>query len=147
MDSDEEENREERRLLKKSDDFEIDDEDLKAMDLNSHLSDKEYVEIFKTNVVKIFNKERGKNEAKKANLSDTKNTIIENSVILNHQIFDTSSDNNPQTKMVRGNVKAIIPLFRERLSIETDETQMKIKYKRGSKIPINEELIFGILTN
>lgn len=84
MDSDEEENREERRLLKKSDDFEIDDEDLKAMDLNSHLSDKEYVEIFKTNVVKIFNKERGKNEAKKANLSDTKNTIIENSVILNH---------------------------------------------------------------
>ena len=44
-------------------------------------------------------------------------------------------------------MKAIIPLFRERLSIETDETQMKIKYKRGSKIPINEELIFGILTN
>ena len=84
MDSDEEEKRESNKLLKKSDDFEIDDEDLKAMDIDHQLSDSDYVEQFRKSVVKIFNKERGKNEAKRANLSDTKNTLIENSVILNH---------------------------------------------------------------
>lgn len=44
MDSDEEEKREAHKLLNKTDDYEIDDEDLKAMDIDIHISDKEYVE-------------------------------------------------------------------------------------------------------
>lgn len=131
MDSDEEEKREEHKLMNKADDFEIDDEDLKAMDINPKLSDQEYVELFRKNVVKIFDKERGRCEAKRANLSDTKNTRIENSIILNHSIFDRPNSQAPENFIIRGNVKAIIPLYREKLSLEADDLNMKVRYKRG----------------
>ena len=46
------------------------------------MTDEEYVLKFKNHVVDIFNKERGKDEAKRANLRDMKSTQIENSVIV-----------------------------------------------------------------
>ena len=38
----------------------------------------------------------------------------------------------------------MIPLYRERLTLEYDEGIPR--YRRGAIVPINEELIFGILT-
>jgi hypothetical protein len=54
--------------------------DLAGFDLN--LSDEEYVQLFIDHVVDIFNKERGRDETKKANLGDIKATQIDTSVIL-----------------------------------------------------------------
>ena len=47
--------------------------------------------------------------------------------------------------MIYGNVKAIIPLSREKLTLEFDENQ-KPKYKRGQMTPLRENLIFGVVT-
>ncbi len=50
--------------------------------------------------------------------------------------------------MVTGNIKAMVPLFRERLTCdEAASTNVNlVKFKRGPIIPICEKRIFGILT-
>ena len=45
--------------------------------------------------------------------------------------------------MVKGNVKALIPLMREKLVLEGGETT---RYRRGERVPIGEKRIFGVLT-
>ena len=47
--------------------------------------------------------------------------------------------------MIYGNVKALIPLVREKLTLEFDENQ-KPRYKRGIMTPLREKLIYGVVT-
>ena len=50
---------------------------------------------------------------------------------------------------VRGNIKAIVPLFRERLTCDEASKSVSnnlVKFKRGDIQPIQEKQIFGILT-
>lgn len=68
--------------------YNLNDEDLDGQEIDLKLSDKEYVSKFIEYVTNIFNKERGKSEAKKANLSDLKSTRIENSTIIQFPLID-----------------------------------------------------------
>ncbi len=46
-----------------------------------------------------------------------------------------------------GNVKALIPVLRERQSLEYELNEpQKVRYKRGEKSFIKEKRIFGVLT-
>ena len=47
--------------------------------------------------------------------------------------------------MVRGNVKAMIPVLREKLILEANDST-NILYRKGQKIDLLEKRIFGILT-
>ncbi len=48
--------------------------------------------------------------------------------------------------MIYGNVKAMVPLCREKLRLEFNKTSFKPRYWRGEMIPVREEVIFGIVT-
>ena len=50
--------------------------------------------------------------------------------------------------MISGNIKAVIPLFREKLGCEDLPEQYitQFKFKRGKLEPLYEKRIFGILT-
>ena len=50
--------------------------------------------------------------------------------------------------MIYGNVKALIPLARERLRLEFYRRgeNLQPKYRRGELVPLKESLIFGIVT-
>jgi len=88
--------------------------------------------------------------AKKNNYGDTISTKIETSVIIQTPLLtqnDLGVISYTQT-MIYGNVKALIPLARERLSLEFYRRGDTIqpKYKRGEMTPWRETLIFGIVT-
>ena len=74
-------------------------------------------------MVDIFNKERGRDETKRANLSDMKSTRIDVPMILQIPLLspeELSHVNRAQT-IIYANVKALIPLMREKLIVEEDE--------------------------
>lgn len=48
--------------------------------------------------------------------------------------------------MIYGNVKALVPLCREKLKLEFDRKSERPRYRRGEMLPLNESLIFGIVT-
>lgn len=52
----------------------MDEAEFQSADFDLNLTDEEYVQLFMEHVVDIFNKERGRDEAKKANLGDIKST-------------------------------------------------------------------------
>ena len=49
---------------------------------------------------------------------------------------------------IYGNVKALIPLARERLALEfyRKGDNLQPKYRRGELVPLKESLIFGLVT-
>jgi hypothetical protein len=57
---------------------------------------------------------------------------------------DLTKINKTET-IISGNVKALIPLMRERLILDYDESN-KARYMRGDKMPIVEDRIFGVMT-
>jgi len=60
----------------------------------------------------------------------------------------TCAEHEKATTYVSGNIKAIVPLFRERLSCdESSQSNVNlVRFKRGLIEPICEKRIFGILT-
>ena len=111
----------------------------KLMRQQKNVSDQDYVKMFIDYVIDIFNKERGKDETKKANLADIKSTQVDTCSIIT-QALECDAKN-----LAVGNVKALIPLQRERLKLEWDQ-QQKMRYKKGENVPLKEKRIFGILT-
>ena len=101
----------------------LDEEELKQLEIDPQLPDDQYVLAFKDKVVDIFNKERGRDETKRANLSDMKSTRIDVPMILQIPLLspeELSHVNRTQT-IIYANVKALIPLMREKLIVEEDE--------------------------
>jgi hypothetical protein len=47
--------------------------------------------------------------------------------------------------MVYAHVKGLVPLMRERLTLDNDD-QGQTRYARGKQIPLREKRIFGVLT-
>lgn len=77
----------------------------------------------------FFNVDRGHTDAKKANLGDIKSTKIESPHILSYPLFEQNQD---KSKMIKGNVKAMVPLMREKFTLVYEEigTVTKEKYKK-----------------
>lgn len=101
----------------------FDADEINDLSVDPTLSDREYVKRFTEKVERIFNSERGRDEAKKQNLSDVKSTQIDNSIIIQKPLLEEKElrDINKTQTMVYGNVKAVIPLMRERLMVELDD--------------------------
>jgi hypothetical protein len=78
------------------------------------LTDEQYVNLKIQQNKNFFNVDRGHQAAKKANLGDIKSTKIESPFILNHTLFELSENKN---KPIRGTVKAMIPLMREKFQL------------------------------
>lgn len=71
-----------------------------------------------------FTKESG---TRKASLGDVISTRIESPYILSHHLFDpTLSDSQRRKTLIKGNVKAIIPIMREKYAFVGE------KYKKVS---------------
>ena len=62
--------------------FDDEDADMQDLDKDSAISDSEYVKRFTKRVEELFLTERGREEARKQNLSDVKSTQIDNAVII-----------------------------------------------------------------
>jgi hypothetical protein len=80
----------------------------------SEVTPKEYIRMFIEYVTDIFNKERGRDETKKANLGDIKSTQIDTALIIQQPLRNGSSSSNITDEVIMGNVKALIPVLRER---------------------------------
>jgi hypothetical protein len=81
----------------------------------------------------MFMNKKGREEAKKQDLSDVKSTQIDNAMII-QQPFRTTQELktiNKSETIISGNVKAIIPLMRERLKVELDK-EGRARYKKES---------------
>lgn len=138
--------------------YEQDRDELQDLDLLSKdniMSDSQYVEMFIEYVTDIFNKERGKDETKKQSLGDIKSTQVDTAIIIQQPIkvsdqvrestLLNSDKNSNLQNVVFGNVKALIPIQRQKFSVESDEND-KTRYRQGQKTVIREKRIFGVLT-
>ena len=107
----------------------------------------EYVNRVIRHVEALFKQDRGRKEAKKANLGDIRSTKIRTPEILRDAVYDCSNQSQEYkaSTYVSGNIKAIVPLFREKLSSDDPGFNLT-KFKRGQVLPIKEKRIFGILT-
>ena len=95
----------------------------------------------------LFYLERGKTSSKKLNMGDTYSAKIETSVILQQHLLDADQRTciDPESTMLYGNVKAVVPLVRERLGVELD-SEYRPKYRRSELVPLRESMAFGIVT-
>lgn len=112
------------------------------------MNPKEYVERKIKYAEDLFKQDRGHRDTKRANLGDIRSTKIRTPEILQKPLYQCSSDQEKSQTLVSGNIKAIVPLFRERLSCD-DASRVNanlLKFKRGQLEPISEKRIFGILT-
>lgn len=95
-------------------------------------------------------KEQGRVQAKKNNYGDTISTKIETSVIVQKPLISVNelSFISPTQTQIYGNVKALIPLARERLALEfyRKGDNLQPKYRRGELVGLKEPLIFGLVT-
>ena len=113
------------------------------------MTDEEYVKMCIQYVKELFNKERGREaNAKKLNLGDIIATKIETPIILHQHFLQLDQLSNLQDDtQIYGNIKAMIPLFREKLVFEANENAyIKGRYKRELQTPLREKRIFGVLT-
>ena len=121
----------------------------KLLNYENKLTDKEYVKMIIEQNRCFFNQDRGHTEAKKANLGDIKSTKIESPHILSYPLYDTKlTDKQKGDTQIRGNIKAIIPLMREKFTLEYEKIGevQKDRYKRDGVEPLREKRIFGIMT-
>ena len=98
---------------------------------------------------RFFNIDRGAKEAKAANLGDIKSTKIGIPFILSYPLFDPKmAESEKKQTLIKGNVKAIVPIMREKFALEYEEigTETKEKYTKMVETPLKEKRIFGILT-
>ena len=82
-------------------------------------------------------------------MGDTYSAKIETSLIIQQHLLDYDQLQCIDRKdtMIYGNVKAMIPLVRERLGLEFEpNNDQKAKYKRGALEPLRESMAFGIMT-
>ena len=115
----------------------------------TELTDEEYVKMQIKIAKNHFNIDRGSSEAKKANLGDIKSTKIDSPYILSYPLFDSKmSDEQKRVTPISGNIKAMIPLIREKFELDYEEigTIQKEKYMKIDQITMSEKRIFGILT-
>lgn len=124
--------------------------DVLKIDDMDKMTDEQYVDCQIRIAKQFFNIDRGATEAKKINLGDIKSTKIESPAILSIPIFDPKI-NDPQIKKqtpVQGNIKAIVPIMRERYTLEYVEVGglARPRYKRVGLQTIKEKRIFGIMT-
>jgi hypothetical protein len=112
---------------------------------NNNLTDDEYVKMKIRQNKCFFNVDRGHTDAKKANLGDIKSTKIESPYILSYPLFDQKES---KKQMMKGNVKAMIPLMREKFTLLYEEigSVTKEKYKKIGSSTLREKRIFGIMT-
>lgn len=87
--------------------------------------------------MRLFMQERGKNDIKKKNLGDIKETRIDMPKILQPPLV-------AENGMFTGCLKAFVPFTREMLTVE--QSGNNAQYKRGKQELLNEKLIFGALT-
>ena len=98
--------------------------DVELQDIDPTISNEEYVELSMKQAKKIFWKECGRTDTKRANLGDIKSTRVNIPQVLQTPIF-TCSQKDAATTYISGNIKALIPLFREKLRCEdANETNM-----------------------
>ena len=114
--------------------------------LDANMKPSEYVGRVIKHVESQFKQDRGRKDTKRANLGDIRSTRIKTPQILRDAIYDCSqSEESKASTFVSGNIKAIVPLFREKLS--SDDSGFNLThFKRGPVNPIQEKRIFGILT-
>ena len=115
--------------------------------MDTSLNPKEYVERKIKYAEDMFKQDRGHRDSKRANLGDIRPTTIRTPEILQKTLY-RCADSEKSQEYVSGNIKAIIPLFREKLTCdEASHTNANLlKFKRGQVEPISEKKIFGILT-
>ena len=119
---------------------------LLARGKNEEMTDEEYVKLKIKQNRCFFNVDRGHVDAKKANLGDIKSTKIESPLILNEPLCDAKQ---PKSEIMRGNIKAMIPLMREKFALHHEEIGSEItknKYRKVETLKLSEKRIFGILT-
>ena len=107
------------------------------------------MKLFVVQTRELFNRERGKSISKKLNMGDTYSSKIETSLIIQQHLLDYDQLQCIDRKdtMIYGNVKAMIPLVRERLGLEFEpNNDQKAKYRRGALEPLRESMAFGIMT-
>ena len=84
------------------------------MDIDTSVSDEEFVRLSIERAKKLFRKEAGRADTKRANLGDIKSTRVNVPPILQQPLF-SCSESEAATTMISGNIKAMVPLFREHL--------------------------------
>lgn len=117
-------------------------------DIGTNLSAKEYVERTIKYAEETFRQDCGHRDTKRANLGDIRSTKIRTPEILQKPIYDCAESEKSRT-YVSGNIKAIVPLFREKLTCDEAGKGSNInlvRFKRNKIDPISEKRIFGILT-
>ena len=112
------------------------------------LSDEEQIKLFVGQTTELFQKERGKSVAKKNNYGDTISTQVETSVIIQQHLIspDALKCIEREKTMIYGNVKACIPLCRQKLRAEFSKKAGAPRYRKDELIAIDEEMAFGIVT-
>lgn len=115
--------------------------------VGTQISKEDYLKLFVQYVSDMFNKERGKDDTKKASLGDIKSTQVETCLIIQKDVVENKAHIDRFNTVITGNVKALIPIQRERLSMECEGDQSKVRYRKGEKSYIKEKRIFGIMTN
>jgi len=102
------------------------------MDIDTSLKPKEYVDKVIKHAEELFNQDRGRQDTKRANLGDIRSTKIRIPEVLQKPIYECNEEMKATTQ-VRGNIKAIVPLFRERLTCDEATTlnANMVRFKRG----------------
>jgi hypothetical protein len=112
-------------------------------------TDEQYVDWQIKMTEQMFKIDRGASDAKKANLGDIKSTKIESPFILSHPLYDPKlPEHLKATTLISGNIKAIVPIMREKFKLEYDKegSLAHQRYKKTNTSSIKEKRIFGILT-
>lgn len=116
----------------------------------SQLTPEQYVDYVININKQLFQMDRGASDAKKTNLGDVKSTKIESPYILSHPLFDPSTTDEQVKKQtpIYGNIKAMIPIMREKYFLEYEEVGniQRPRYKKIALDPIKEKRVFGIMT-
>ena len=101
------------------------------------MTDDQYVDWQIKVMKQFFNLDRGASDSKKANLGDIKSTKIESPYILSYPLFDPKMKESDKSKtMVTGNIKAIVPIMREKYTLEYEESGTGItreKYRKTNE--------------
>ena len=103
------------------------------MDIDTHMNPKEYVNRVIRYAEGLFKEDRGRSDTKRANLGDIKSTQIGTPEILKKPIYSCATEEEKANTYVTGNIKAMVPLFRERLTCDEASTTNinMVKFKRG----------------
>lgn len=114
------------------------------------MTDQQYVDYMIATNKQYFNMDRGATDAKKINLGDIKSTKIESPFILNHSLYDQNikDEKEKRSKPIFGNIKAMIPIMREKFFLEYEEVGQvqKPRYRKIAQETIKEKRVFGIMT-